>query len=127
MIAEINPDGDFDFDDVEKGILVDCTTIDQDISTHVFVDDNGFYWYKDREDLVSTITINLVPLNIDDVEFESKPLNSGQSPQRNICCECSCEDYPSCTIGDEACENCIDGSDGHHYKLKDDGTSIKCH
>jgi len=46
-------------------------------------------------------------------------------PTRIACNMCKCKNYPDCSIGEEFCENCIDGGCGSHLKMTSGGDGIR--
>lgn len=118
LISELDADFDFNLSDTSIPVEIDHNAVTE---AHIFIDKKMCYWYKDWLSPALRYNIKLLPLSYDDdVEFVSE-----SSTPVVKCCECNCDEYPSCTAYGEACENCIDGSGGHHLRLRKDGTGVK--
>jgi hypothetical protein len=46
------------------------------------------------------------------------------STDRSVCHLCKCVSYPSCQLGEEACEECLEAGTGYHLKIDAQGNRI---
>lgn len=57
--------------------------------------------------------------------YSVSELNKMAEENQKITCRvCNCKDYPDCTVGENCCENCMDGGSGIHCKLDSNGDRI---